>query len=115
MKLKDMLTQHEKDFIIYWKENREKKKKIFRQLSIGIPIGFLFAIPIVINFVSGWYKRADMILNSGGLVLIIAFLLIIGFVAIFSQQHQWDMREQHYRELLEKQTRENDNSDMSVK
>ncbi len=102
-----MLTQPEKDFIIYWEQNREKRKKFFWQLLIGIPVGFLFVIPIIINFFSGWYKRAEMVITSGGLMLIISFLLIIIFVAVFSQQHKWDMHEQKYRELLAKQLKEN--------
>jgi hypothetical protein len=105
-----MLTQEEKDFIDYWKLNRGKRKKLFRQLLIGIPIGFLFVVPIVVNFFSGWYLRADMAISSGGLVLIFSFLLIIIFVAIFSQQHKWDMHEQKYLELIAKQIKENENA-----
>jgi hypothetical protein len=102
-----MLTQQEKDFIVYWEQNRQKQKKTYRQLLVGIPIGFLFAIPILINFVSGWDKHAEMIANTNNfnpLVLVIALLLIICFVAIFSKHHQWEMREQRYQELKAKQT-----------
>jgi hypothetical protein len=103
-----MLTKQEKDFIIYWEQNREKHKKVFRQFFVGIPLGLLFAIPIVLNLVSGWHKRAGMEANNpydfNPIVLIIALLLIIGFVAIFSKYHQWEMREQRYRELIAKQS-----------
>ena len=103
-----MLTQQEKDFIVYWEQNRQKQKKIFRQFLVGIPLGLLFVIPILINFISGWYKRAQMEANNpedfNPLVLMIALLLIIAFVAIFSKHHQWEMREQRYRELLSKQS-----------
>jgi uncharacterized membrane protein len=104
-----MLTQQEKDFIDYWQRSRDKQKRTFRQLLIGIPIGFLFAIPICINFFSGWYKRASMMSNTtdfNPIVLVIAMIVIISFVAIFSKRHQWDMREQQYRELLSKQSQE---------
>jgi len=104
-----MLTQQEKDFIDYWQRNRDKQKRTFRQLLIGIPIGLLFAIPICINFFSGWYKRASMMSNTtdfNPIVLVIAMIVIISFVAIFSKRHQWDMREQQYRELLSKQSQE---------
>jgi hypothetical protein len=47
-------------------------------------------------------RNADF--NPG--VLLVALLLIVGFVAIFSKKHQWDMREQQYRELLAKQEKE---------
>lgn len=104
-----MLSEDEKKFIIYWEENRDRQKRTFKQLLVGIPIGLLFAIPIVINFLSGWYKRAAMISNTqdfNPMVLLVALLLITGFIAIFSKKHQWDMREQHYRELLAKRSKE---------
>jgi len=104
-----MLTQEEKDFLHYWEQNRTRQKKIFRQFLVGIPIGLLFVIPIAINFASGWDKRASMEANSqdfNPLVLLIALLLIVGFTAIFYRQHRWDQYEQRYRELLSRQSRE---------
>jgi hypothetical protein len=101
-----MLTQQEKDFIRYWEFNRLRRKKIVRQFLVGIPIGLLFVIPITINFVSGWDKRAQMEANNqefNPIVLLIALLLIVGFTAIFYQRHQWDQYEQRYRELLSRQ------------
>ena len=101
-----MLTPQEKSFIEYWEQNRAKQKKIFRQFLLGIPAGLLFAIPIIINFSSGWYKRAGMISNTQDFnpgVLLIAMLLIIGFIAIFSRKHRWEMNEQRYQELKAKE------------
>jgi hypothetical protein len=97
-----MLTQREKDFIRYWEANRLRRKKVVRQFLVGIPVGLLFVIPIVINFSSGWYRRADMEANSpdfNPMVLFVALLLIVGFTAIFYQRHQWDQYEQRYQEL----------------
>jgi hypothetical protein len=105
-----MLTQQEKDFIRYWASNRLRRKKVATQFLIGIPIGLAFVIPIIINFASGWYKRAQMEANSqdfNPLVLLVALLLIVGFTAIFYQRHQWDQYEQRYRELLAREDREN--------
>ncbi len=109
-----MLTAEEKNFIIYWEENRLREKKTFKQWLVGLPLGMLFGIPILLNFYSGWYKRANMDLNSGltnrtfnPLVLIVALLLIISFIAIFSKRHRWDMNEQKYLELKSKYDAEN--------
>ena len=105
-----MLTQQEKDFIRYWASNRLRRKKVVTQFLIGIPIGLAFVIPIIINFASGWYKRAQMEANSqdfNPMVLLVALLLIVGFTAIFYQRHQWDQYEQRYRELLAREDREN--------
>jgi hypothetical protein len=104
-----MLTQRDKDFIRYWEANRLRRKKVVRQFLIGIPIGLLFVIPIVINFSSGWYRRADMEAHSADfnpVVLLVALLLIVGFTAIFYQRHRWDQYEQHYQELLARQLTE---------
>lgn len=104
-----MLSPRDRDFIRYWEANRLRRKKVFTQFLIGIPIGLLFVIPIVINFSSGWYKRADMEANSSDfnpMVLMVALLLILGFTAIFYQRHKWDQYEQHYRELLARQEKE---------
>jgi hypothetical protein len=98
-----MLTQQEQEFIRYWETNRLRRKKVFHQFLVGIPVGLLFVIPIVINFASGWYKRARMEANSedfNPMVLMVALLLIVGFTAIFYQRHKWDQYEQRYRELL---------------
>lgn len=97
-----MLTQREKDFIRYWEAHRLRRKKVVRQFLIGIPMGLLFVIPIMINFSSGWYHRAEMEANRSDfnpMVLLVALLLIVGFTAIFYQRHRWDQYEQRYHEL----------------
>jgi formate hydrogenlyase subunit 3/multisubunit Na+/H+ antiporter MnhD subunit len=112
-----MLTQQEKDFIRYWAANRLRRKKVVTQFLLGIPIGLAFVIPIVINFVSGWYKRAQMEANSqdfNPIVLLVALLLIVGFTAIFYQRHQWDQYEQRYRELLAREARENSSGPLPI-
>ena len=87
----------------WWELNRDKQKKLVRQWFVGLPIGLIFVIPIIINLSSGWYKRADNILQSNSsliLVLLVAALLIVAFVVIFSIHHKWDMNEQRYNELI---------------
>ena len=105
-----MLSEHEKRFVAYWEANRDKEKKLLRQLLIGIPIGLIFAVPILIMLFSGkiWYKRADAVANTqlNPLVLIIAVIVITAFVAVFYKRHQWEMREQQYKELKEKEKKQ---------
>lgn len=98
-----MLTEEEKQFIEYWEYHRLKKRKVLKQLSVGLPLGVLLVAAIFINFFSGWDKRAQMIINTDPsliLVVIIACLVIIAFISIFSVRHQWDLNEQRYKELL---------------
>lgn len=105
-----MLTDTEKQFLRYWEANRLREKKLNKQLLVGLPIGLLFAVPVLIALFSGrfWYKRAEMQANasSSPVILIVAIICIAIFVAIFYKRHQWDMREQHYLELKGKEEEE---------
>jgi len=100
------MTEDENKFLAWWEVNRAKQKKLVRQWLVGLPIGLVFVIPIVINLSSGWYKRADMEANSqqtNPMVLLVAMVIIISFVAVFYKRHQWDMDEQRYKELKAKE------------
>lgn len=101
-----MLTPEEKNFIPDWEINRLRKKKLTRQLAVGLPSAVLLVIAIFVNFFSGWYKRADMEIRSSGsliVVLVVAALLIVVFTTVFSVKHKWDLNEQRYRELMDRQ------------
>lgn len=104
-----MLEQKEKLFIEYWELNRLKEKNIFYQMLTGLPIGLLFALPIIFILFTGryWFKRADMVANAelSPVLLVIAVLIIAIFVAIFYKRHQWEMKEQQYKELKVKESR----------
>jgi Ca2+/Na+ antiporter len=100
-----MLTKEETDFMAYWEKNRERRKKVFRQLSVGLPLGSLIVAMILVNALSGWYNRAMMTINvntSLVIVLLIASLLIVAFIVVFSVKHRWEMDEQRYQELKAK-------------
>lgn len=103
-----MLTQDEQRFIEYWRINREKEKKTMRQLLIGLPAGLVFALGIMAVFSAGWYQRANMVAysSSSPYIFLIAIFVIIGFIAIFGKKHRWEMNEQQYLELLEKEKRD---------
>jgi membrane protein YdbS with pleckstrin-like domain len=100
-----MLTPEEKNFINYWEMNRNRKKRVLWQLAAGLPLGVFLALAICVNYFSGWYQRAAMeikINTSGVLVVLIALVLVIVFVAVFSARHKWEMNEQRYKELMAK-------------
>jgi len=104
-----MLSEEEEAFIIYWKTNREKQKRVSRQFLLGIPLALLFVIPIGINFFSGWDKRAGMVRNSTNFspgILLLALVLIVVFIAVFSRKFKWEQYEQRYIELLAKKTKQ---------
>ena len=104
-----MLTPDEEKFIEYWEANRLSRKKVLRQLYVGLPFASLLVIAIIVNFLSGWYKRADMEIRSNSsliLVVVIAGIAIVVFTTVFSVRHKWEMNEQIYRELLAKKAKE---------
>lgn len=100
-----MLTKNEERFVEYWKNNRNREKKLFRQLLFGLPLGLLIGGGIIISVVTDkWYERADMIANTqmNPNVLIIAVLSIAVFTGLFYKKFKWDQNEQLYKELLTK-------------
>jgi len=103
-----MLTNEEKEFLIYWEKNRELEKKILRQLFIGLPIGLLISGGIILSLDLNWYPRANMVANTSlnPYILLIAVIAIAIFTAVFYKKYQWDMKEQRYRELLHKKEKE---------
>ena len=102
-----MLSNEDKGFIEYWEQNRLHKKKYWRQLSIGLPLGVALGGAILVNIYSGWNPAGSFLkYNAERLfVVLIAVLLIIIFVVIFSARHRWEMNEQHYKELRSKENK----------
>ncbi len=100
-----MLTEQDEEFIRYWQENRLRKKRVSKQLSVGLPFAVFMVLAIFITVFSDWYTRAVATLQLDGrlvLTLLVAIILIVIFIVVFSARHQWDMNEQHYKELLAK-------------
>lgn len=104
-----MLSPEEENFITYWETNRIKEKSIFRQLSLGLPLGLIMGVAILLNFITGWYTRATMVAYSQStpIVLIIAIFIIAVFCSVFYKRHKWEMNEQHFMELNHKRDKEN--------
>ena len=103
-----VLTPEEEKFVEYWEHNRLNKRKITKQLSIGLPIGVLLVIGIFASVFIRWDKHAEVQMREEMqysarptliLVFIIAALLIVSFFVVFSGRHNWDLNEQRYKEL----------------
>jgi membrane protein YdbS with pleckstrin-like domain len=97
-----MITEEEKRFLLSWEQNRVRKRKWMWKLAAGLPLAVLLSLAIFVNFLSGWYTRAAMQINvdkSGILVVLVALVLIVVFVVVFSARHKWDLNEQRYKEL----------------
>ncbi len=99
-----MITDQEKLFIKYWAKNRDKQKRSFYQLAIGLPVGLVFAFPILLSVLfHDWYKRMSFISNAQITVIMIGILGIIVFFALFRMKFKWEANEQLYKELKYKE------------
>jgi cation transporter-like permease len=97
------LSADEKKFLAYGEANRLREKRLTTQLMYGLPMGILFAVPIIVNFLMGrfWYKRADAVGMSqfSPTVLVVAVLLIAVFIALINRRFRWEKLEQQYLEI----------------
>jgi hypothetical protein len=98
-----MVSEQERNFIKWWQENRLKEKKLLNQLTIGLPLGIAFGLPILLSVLfRGWYKRMPYVSGTQLTVILIAVLLIVVFYAVFRMRFKWDLNEQRYQELCNK-------------
>ena len=100
-----MLTPEEERFVQYWEVQRQNRKAFLKKFSIVLPVISLLALAFFINFLSGWYGKADRELrrhSSVILVILVAVVAIVVFVAIFTARHKWEQNEADYQALLSK-------------
>jgi len=103
-----MLTPEEEKFLQYWQEQRQRKREFLKKFSIGLPLIALMGVIFFVNFLSGWYGKADKELRRHSSLLItilVAVVIIAVFITIFSARHRWDRNESDYKELLNKKNR----------
>lgn len=106
-----MLTPEEQSFLDYWAQQRLRKKRTLKQFSIGLPLGVMIVLALFVNILVGWHKKAAMVLQGHGSIIITVVVAAVGivvFMTVFSRNHQWDMYEQRYQELLQKKAQSPD-------
>jgi uncharacterized BrkB/YihY/UPF0761 family membrane protein len=106
-----MLTDKEKQFIIYWEKERIKQSSIGGKIVNGLPMAVLFSLPIILFlfavyvFFPDWYSKISDV-SSGSLVMaLIAVSGCILFFSYFRMHYKWEMNEQLYRELKVKENK----------
>ena len=103
-----MLTEREKQFMLYWEQEREKQNSIRAKLINGLPMAVLFSVPILLFitavylFFPEWYTKISGNLAGSLVTIIIAIILCILFYAYFRMHYKWEMNEQLYLELKAK-------------
>ena len=101
-----MITDQEQLFINYWEVNRVKQKKIFYQLAWGLPLGLVFALPVLLSVIfKDWYKSMVFISSAQITLILITVLGIAVFFALFRMKFKWEENEQRYKELKYKQSK----------
>lgn len=109
LKFSVMPDPKEKIFVEYWEQHRQREKKFVYMALTGLPVGLLFSLPICFLLFTSrfWFKRADMVANAqlSPAVLIACVLMIALFVGVVYKRHQWEMKDQQYRELKSRMDR----------
>lgn len=109
------MTEKDKAFILYWEQNREAESAFISKLLRGLPMAFIFALPIVLSVVTVWIFFPDWYMkisgNSSGafVTVIIAMFGVVIFYSWFRMHYKWEMNEQLYKELKAKERIENKN------
>ncbi|MBO9573099.1 MAG: hypothetical protein J7497_12985 [Chitinophagaceae bacterium] len=103
-----MLNERERLFVERWAADREREKRFLYQLLTGLPVGFLFSLPVMFILLTSkyWFKRADMVANSqmSAGVILVAVIFIAAFVAVLYKRHKWEIKEQQYQELKRRES-----------
>lgn len=102
-----MVTEQEKAFVEWWKKNRDSNSGLAGLWLKGVRWALIFAGLTVCSFLFDWHKAAGMWARThvgGGLavVLLLAGVVTVVFMAVFYKRHKWEMYEQQYREILSK-------------
>jgi len=100
-----MLTDKEAQFVRYWEEVRQQESTFTRKLLGGLPMAFLFYLPMplfivgVYFFMPEWYTKISNRLPGSMWVIMIAIFIAILFYSFFRMHFKWEMNEQYFMEL----------------
>ncbi|MBK6379458.1 MAG: hypothetical protein IPP81_14000 [Chitinophagaceae bacterium] len=109
-----MLSEKDKDFIIYWEKEKERRSTFSAKLIDGLPMAALFCVPILLFitavylFFPEWYTKISSRLPGSIATIVIAVIICMLFFSYFRMQFKWESNEQLYRELKQKAARSNE-------
>ena len=107
-----MLSEKEKQFITHWEKVRERENRVSDKIRNGLPMAVIFSLPVLLFifsvriFLPDWYTKISNTSSGTFVAIIIALLLCILFFAYFRMQYKWEMNEQLYTELKNKENRD---------
>lgn len=103
-----MLTEKEKQFIVRWKNDRDRLKTFPVKILSGLPMAMLFCLPILLliiavyQFSPSWFTKISNTSSGTFITVLIGVIICILFFSYFRMHYKWEMNEQLYRELLAK-------------
>ncbi|GAA4311991.1 hypothetical protein [Compostibacter hankyongensis] len=101
-----MLNAQEKGFYDYWEAHREKKRKWTSQLFDSLPIGLLFALPMILFFLMEGARNKAMIGKTDLVLICTGTFFIALFYSIFRGRFRWERNEEKYQALRRKLERD---------
>jgi hypothetical protein len=106
-----MLNEKDIQFLHYWEQVRERESTFISKLTRGLPMAFLFGLPIILSivvvrlFLPEWYTKISKTSPGTFMTVVIAMCIVILFYAFFRMQYKWEMNEQLYEELKRKENK----------
>ncbi len=106
-----MISEKDTQFLRYWERVRESENTFTSKISRGLPMAFIFALPIILSviavrlFAPDWYMKISATTPGAFVTVIIAMCLVIVFYAYFRMQYKWEMNDQLYKELKSKENK----------
>lgn len=104
-----MISDDEKRFMEYWKQNRTRLSRWYIQLLSGLPWGLLvFGLPLLVNVLAGktWYTRLPFIGGGEMLTILFASSGMVVFYALFRKRFIWERNEERFQELQHRMNKE---------
>ncbi len=95
----------------YWEREKESRNTFSAKLTGGIPMAALFSVPILLFitavylFFPEWYTKISSRLPGSIFIIVLAVMFCILFFSYFRMQYKWEMNEQLYRELKNKENK----------
>lgn len=110
-----MLTEKEKQFMVYWEKNRAVESGFANKLVRGFPMALLFSLPVILSVVvvrlyfPEWYTKISATSPGMFVTVIFAIIIITLFYSVFRMHSKWEHNEEVYQRLKSKQNKINNN------
>jgi hypothetical protein len=97
-----MLNEQEQGFYRYWEANRNRKRRWANILFSSLPLGLLFALPMVLFFLIEGRRHSDIISRVDLTLICLGTFLIAIFYGAFRNYFQWERNEGKFQALKRK-------------